>query len=81
MAKYFSWRHYRYRKVRPYITNDFKIFRIQLIRERTKAIEEESKRKEALLKVKGSELTNNNEVNDLLINAIETKLALLENIK
>lgn len=52
-----------------------------MIRERTKAIEEESKRKEALLKVKGSELTNNNEVNDLLINAIETKLALLENIK
>ena len=55
-------------------------YSIKLIRGRTKAIEEESKRKEKLLKTKGNDPIVSKEVNELLINAIETKLALLENI-
>ena len=55
-------------------------YSIKLIRERTKAIEEESKRREKLLKANGNTISTSREVDELLINAIQAKLALLENI-
>lgn len=51
-----------------------------MIKEKAKMIEESAERKETLLRFKGGTINDENKVNDLLINAIEAKLALLNEI-
>ena len=51
-----------------------------MIKEKAKMIEESALRKEELIKYKGGTIKDENQVNDLLINAIEAKLAILNEI-
>lgn len=50
----------------------------QMIKEKARMIEEQAARQEKLLKFKSGTVRDENNVNDLLINAIEAKLAILE---
>lgn len=52
---------------------------IELIREKTRALEKEAQMYEEKIRV-GGDLKNPTEANDLLINAIEAKLSILQNI-
>jgi hypothetical protein len=54
--------------------------RAEMIKEKAKMIEETASRKERLLKHQPGTIQEENQVNDLLINAIEAKLAILEEI-
>jgi hypothetical protein len=54
---------------------------IELIREKTRALEKESQMYEEKLRISGNDLKNPTEANDLLINAIEAKLSILQNIQ
>jgi len=49
-----------------------------MIKEKARMIEEQAARQEKLLKFKSGTVRDENNVNDLLINAIEAKLAILE---
>ncbi len=52
----------------------------ELIKEKARMIEESAVRQERLLKVAPGSVKEENKVNDLLINAIEAKLAILDEI-
>jgi hypothetical protein len=53
--------------------------KMQLLKERTRLLEENAGRKEQMSKVKGSTMESNVEVNEMLIDAIDAKLSLLDN--
>ena len=53
--------------------------RMQILKNRSKMIEETAQRKEQMNKIKGSTMEGTVEVNEMLINAIESKLSLLDN--
>ncbi len=52
----------------------------QLLREKARAIEENAQRKEVYLRNAGDEAADGEQVNDMLIDAIEAKLAILDGI-
>ena len=54
--------------------------KIELLKARTKLIEENAERKEAMNKVKGSSVEDSVDINDMLIDAIEMKLSILDQI-
>ena len=55
--------------------------RLSKIREKARVIEQVVNRKEQLMKINGAHSVNDNlNVNDLLINAIEAKLKVLEDL-
>lgn len=54
--------------------------KIELLKARTKLIEENAERKEKMNKVKGSSVEDNVDINDMLIDAIEMKLSILDQI-
>lgn len=53
--------------------------RMQILKNRSKMIEETAQRKEQMNKIRGSTMEGTVEVNEMLINAIESKLSLLDN--
>lgn len=55
--------------------------KIELLKARTKLIEENAQRKEQMNKVKGSTVEDNIDINDMLIDAIEMKLSILDQIE
>lgn len=54
--------------------------KIELLKARTKLIEENADRKEKMNKIKGSSVEDNVDINDMLIDAIEMKLSILDQI-
>lgn len=55
--------------------------KIELLKARTKLIEENALRKEQMNKVNGSTVEDNVDINDMLIDAIEMKLSILDQIE
>ena len=55
--------------------------KIELIKARTKLIEENAERKEQMSKIKGLTVVDNVDINDMLIDAIEMKLSILDQIE
>lgn len=55
--------------------------KIELLKARTKLIEENAQRKEEMNKVHGSSVEENVDINDMLIDAIEMKLSILDQIE
>ena len=53
--------------------------KMQILKTRSKIIEETAQRKEQMNKIRGSTMEGTVEVNEMLINAIESKLSLLDN--
>ena len=54
--------------------------RIEDIRRKAKMLELDVERKEKMMRVKGSTVDDASEINDMLIDAIEAKLAILSEI-
>lgn len=54
--------------------------KIELLKARTKLIEENAERKEKMNKLNGSTVEDNIDINDMLIDAIEMKLSILDQI-
>ena len=54
--------------------------KIELLKARTKLIEENAERKEKMNKAMGASVEDNMDVNDMLIDAIEMKLSILDQI-
>jgi len=54
--------------------------KIELLKARTKLIEENAQRKEQMNRANGSTIEDNVDINDMLIDAIEMKLSILDNI-
>jgi hypothetical protein len=55
--------------------------KIELMKARTKLLEENAQRKEQMNKVNGSTVEDNVDINDMLIDAIEMKLSILDQIE
>lgn len=55
--------------------------KIELLKARTRLIEENAKRKEQMNKVNGNSVEDNVDINDMLIDAIEMKLSILDQIE
>jgi hypothetical protein len=55
--------------------------KIELLKARTRMIEENAKRKEQMNKVNGNSVEDNVDINDMLIDAIEMKLSILDQIE
>ena len=55
--------------------------KIELLKARTKLIEENAQRKEQFNKVNGNTVEDNVDINDMLIDAIEMKLSILDQIE
>lgn len=55
--------------------------KIELLKARTKLIEENADRKEKMNKLNGSTVEDNIDINDMLIDAIEMKLSILDQIE
>mmetsp|Transcript_14326 Transcript_14326/g.12631 ORF Transcript_14326/g.12631 Transcript_14326/m.12631 type:complete len:182 (+) Transcript_14326:175-720(+) len=55
--------------------------KIELLKARTKLIEENAERKEQMNKVNGNSVEDNVDINDMLIDAIEMKLSILDQIE
>ena len=57
-----------------------KIDKLGKIREKARMIEQSANRKEQLMKLQGSNVNESVNVNDMLINAIEAKLKVLDEL-
>lgn len=55
--------------------------KIELLKARTRLIEENAQRKEQMNKINGSTVEDNVDINDMLIDAIEMKLSILDQIE
>jgi len=66
--------------IEPSNDKNAKIEKLGKIREKARMIEETVNRKEQLMKVQGGSINDSVSVNDLLINAIEAKLRILEDL-
>lgn len=55
--------------------------KIELLKARTKLIEENAERKEKMGKISGASVEDNVDINDMLIDAIEMKLSILDQIE
>lgn len=55
--------------------------KIELLKAKTKMIEENAERKEKMSKFNGGSVEDNVDINDMLIDAIEMKLSILDNIE
>ena len=73
MSPYMDWKDLASRKLEG-------SKKVELIKEKARMIEESAARQERLLKVAPSSVKDANKVNDLLIGAIEAKLAILDEI-